>query len=208
MRISPRSSASTRYSVCSPRKILFFTRADVSTSVWRKRPAIRPPRCAPAPAAPPASLPIPAGDRSAAGNPALQHTAAGELDRRAFVIGFDDRRPEKVRFPDESGDVMVRGLIVEFPRPTGLHDTPVEHDADGIAHRERFFLIVGHQDKGNADVALQGLQLDLHFLAQLAVERRQGLVEQQHRRPVDEGAGQGDALLLTAGQLPDSRRRS
>ena len=45
------------------------------------------------------------------------------------------------------------------------------------------------------------LQLDLHLLAQLEVERAERLVEQQHLGPVDEGAGEGDALALAAAQL-------
>ena len=75
-----------------------------------------------------------------------------------------------------------------------------------VAHRQRLLLVVGDQDEGDADVALQVLQLDLHVAAQLAVERRQRLVEQQHGRPVDQRAGQRDALLLAAGQLPDAPR--
>ena len=48
---------------------------------------------------------------------------------------------------------------------------------------------------------LDVLELDLHLLAQLEVERAQRLVEQQHARPVDERARQGDALALAAREL-------
>ena len=41
----------------------------------------------------------------------------------------------------------------------------------------------------------------LDFLLGVAVERRGGLVQQQDRRPLQDGAGDGDALLLAAGQL-------
>ena len=37
-------------------------------------------------------------------------------------------------------------------------------------------------------------------LRRLQVERAERLVEQQHLRPVDEGAGDGHALLLAAGE--------
>ncbi len=50
-------------------------------------------------------------------------------------------------------------------------------------------------------VALDPLQLDLHLVAQLLVERAERLVEQQHARLGDERAGERDALLLAAGQL-------
>ena len=45
------------------------------------------------------------------------------------------------------------------------------------------------------------LELDLHLLTQLQVERAERLVEQQHRRAVDDRAGQGDALALPAREL-------
>src|SRR3546814_17476557 len=48
---------------------------------------------------------------------------------------------------------------------------------------------------------LQALQLDLHLLAQLEVERRERLVEQQHLGLAGERARQRHALLLSAGEL-------
>ena len=46
------------------------------------------------------------------------------------------------------------------------------------------------------------LQLELHLLAQLEVERAERLVEQQHARLVHERARERDALLLAARELP------
>ena len=60
---------------------------------------------------------------------------------------------------------------------------------------------MGDEDGGDADAALNLPQLDLHFLAQPAVERAEGLVEQQHLGLGDQSAGQGNALLLAARQL-------
>ena len=54
---------------------------------------------------------------------------------------------------------------------------------------------------GDAEQALQPLQFDLHFLAQLLVERRERLVHEQQRRTVHDGAGESDPLLLPAGKL-------
>ncbi len=48
---------------------------------------------------------------------------------------------------------------------------------------------------------LDRLELDLHLLAQLEVERAERLVEEEHLGPIDEGAGQGDALALAAREL-------
>ena len=79
-----------------------------------------------------------------------------------------------------------------------LLDPAVAHDDDHVAHRQRLLLVVGHVDEGDPDLALELLELDLHLVAELAVERAERLVEQQHRRVVDERPSQGDALLLTA----------
>ena len=45
------------------------------------------------------------------------------------------------------------------------------------------------------------LERVLDFLLGVAVERRGRLVEQQDRRRLQDGAGDGDALLLAAGEL-------
>ena len=50
-------------------------------------------------------------------------------------------------------------------------------------------------------IALQVLQFELHLRAQLAVQRGQRFIEQQHGGPVDQRARQGHALLLPAGQF-------
>ena len=57
------------------------------------------------------------------------------------------------------------------------------------------------EQEGDADVALDRLELDLHLLAQLEVERAERLVEQQHLRAVDQRAGESHALALATGQL-------
>jgi hypothetical protein len=53
------------------------------------------------------------------------------------------------------------------------------HDRDAVAHRERLFLVVGHEDERDADLALDALELELHHLAQLEVEGAERLVEQE-----------------------------
>ena len=60
---------------------------------------------------------------------------------------------------------------------------------------------MGDVHEGDADLVVDGVELDEHVLAQLEVERGERLVEEQHLRAVDEGARDGDALLLPAGEL-------
>ena len=94
-----------------------------------------------------------------------------------------------------------RGLVVDLLGRADLLDPALVHHRDPVAHRERLFLVVGHEDERDADLALDALQLELHRLAQLEVERAERLVEQQRARVVHERAGERDALLLAAGEL-------
>ncbi len=77
-----------------------------------------------------------------------------------------------------------------------MFDPPFVHHRDAIAHDQRFVLVVGDEDRGDAEVAQDMAQLDLHGLAQLAVEGREGLVEKQEAGLDHHRAGHGDALLL------------
>ena len=56
-------------------------------------------------------------------------------------------------------------------------------------------------DERDPDLVLDALQLELHLLAELQVERAERLVEQEDARVVDERARERDALLLAAREL-------
>ena len=60
---------------------------------------------------------------------------------------------------------------------------------------------MGDVDEGDPDLVLDGLELDLHLLAELQVEGTERLVEQQDPGSIDQGPGKGDALALPAGEL-------
>ena len=62
---------------------------------------------------------------------------------------------------------------------------------------------MGDDDGGDAEPLLQLAKLDLHGLAELGVERRQRLVEQEQLRRDRERPGDRDALALAAGELGD-----
>src|SRR5207253_5749600 len=57
------------------------------------------------------------------------------------------------------------------------------------------------RDHERGAVARYPIKRILDFLLGMAVERRGGLVEQQDRRTFENGAGDGDALLLAAGKF-------
>ena len=76
----------------------------------------------------------------------------------------------------------------------------VDH-RDAVAHAHRLDLIVGHIDGGGAHSLLELLDLLSGARAQLGVEVRQRLVEQEHGRLADQRARERDTLALAAGEL-------
>ena len=71
-------------------------------------------------------------------------------------------------------------------------------DGDAVGHRERFALIMGHEDKGETERTLKRPELALHRLAQLEIERSQRLVEKQHFLTHDASVRKSDLPLLSA----------
>ena len=82
-----------------------------------------------------------------------------------------------------------------------LLDQAVAHDGDAVGHGQRLELVVGDDDRRLGEVGQHLLDLAAHGLAQLHVEARQRLVEQEAVGIADDGAADGDALLLALGEL-------
>ena len=76
----------------------------------------------------------------------------------------------------------------------------VEH-RDSIRQSEGLFLVVGDENEGDAEPALDIFQFNLHLLAEFEVECSEWLVEQKHFGFYDKRAGQGNALALTSRKL-------
>ena len=110
-------------------------------------------------------------------------------------------RIEKVRGADEIGDEPVARALIDIARRADLHDPPSVHDRDHVRQGERLGLIVGDVDGGEPELALNALEFEAHALAQLGVEVRKRLVEQEELRLHDERPRQGEALLLAAREL-------
>ena len=102
---------------------------------------------------------------------------------------------------DEVGDESVGRLAVDLERRGRLPDAAVAHDHDHIGHGHGLALVVGDDDGGDAEPLLQLPQLHLHRLAQLGVQCRQRLVEQEQLRRQRQRAGDRDALALAAREL-------
>ena len=108
---------------------------------------------------------------------------------------------EQIDVADELGDPARTRRLVEIARGCDLFEPAGIHHPDPVGHRHRLFLVVGDDDEGHAEPALQVHQFELRALAQLFVERGQRLVEQQHLRTARQRARQRHALLLAAGEL-------
>ena len=124
--------------------------------------------------------------------------AAPQADRVAVLDGA----LQQVRGAEEARDeARPRALVQLVGRPE-LLDAAAVHHRDDVRHRHRLLLVVRDMDERDPHVVLDALELELHLLAELQVERAERLVEEQDLGVVDERPRQGDPLLHAAGELP------
>ena len=126
------------------------------------------------------------------------------LHGHAAVVLVDElrHRPlEEVRVADERRHERAARRLVERGGLVDLLDLAAVHHRDAVREAHRLALVVRDVEERDADLVVDAVQLDLHVLPQLQVERGERLVEEQHLRLQDERAGDGDALLLAAGNL-------
>ena len=97
---------------------------------------------------------------------------AEEVDE--FVAHHD--AVNDVAVADEICHERILRLVVDALRRPDLLDPALIHDDDRVRHRERFLLIVRHEDERDAEFPLDLDEFPLHLLAQLEVERRERLV--------------------------------
>ncbi len=116
------------------------------------------------------------------------------------MISFDDCGDE-IALAEEVGDEGRCRPLVELRRLTELDQPAAAQDGDSVGHRQRLFLIVRDIDKRLAEPLMQELQFPLQLRSQLLVERAQRLIQEQKVRREDQRPSEGDALLLTTGQL-------
>ena len=123
---------------------------------------------------------------------------AGALEVHAVAAAVAE---QQVCRAEEGGDEAGARARVQVVRRADLEQAALVHHADAVGHREGLVLVVGDEDRGDAELLLDPADRAPQLLADLGVERAEGLVEQQHLGPVRERARDGDALLLAAGEL-------
>jgi hypothetical protein len=90
--------------------------------------------------------------------------------------------------------------VVEGERGVGLLDDAVFHDDDAVAHGHGLDLVVGDVDHGGLEALVELDDLGAHLDAHLGVEVGERLVEEEDLGLADDGAADGDALALAAGE--------
>ena len=127
--------------------------------------------------------------------------AAVEADTGCEAVARHHGTAEQIGLADEVGGEGRARAVVDLGGGAELLDAAAIDDGDAVAHRERLLLVVGDEDEGDAQAALEVLELELHRVAKLGVESGEWFVEEEHLGPADNGAGKRDALALAAGKL-------
>ena len=122
------------------------------------------------------------------------HGAAVGLVHRQLAV-------QQVDVADEVGHKPAGRVFVNFLGRAHLQHPALAHHGNAAGHGHGLFLVVGHHHHGHAHFFDDVDQLELRLLAQLFVQRAQGLVQQQQLGPLGQAAGQGHALLLPAREL-------
>ncbi len=105
--------------------------------------------------------------------------------------------------PQEIGDRRCGRLGDKRFRRSQLLDHTGAHDSHLIGQGKGFALVVGDIDRGQAQIGDKLPDLGDHVFAQFPVEIGKRLVEQYQSRFGNDGAGNGDALLLAARYIAD-----
>ena len=91
-------------------------------------------------------------------------------------------------------------MVIDLQWTSDLQNDTVTHDGDPVRHGHGLFLIVSYIDKGDAQLLLKALELDLHLFAQLQVKGSERLVQEKNAGVVNQRACNGYTLFLTTGK--------
>src|SRR5271170_4257309 len=114
------------------------------------------------------------------------------------VNAFDEVHRGRAEKP---GDEDICRFVVKGGGRALLLDPPSVHHDDAIGHRHRFDLVMSDVNDRIAEFLMQRLDLGAHGNAELGVEIRQGLIEQEQRGFAHYRAPHRHALPLTAGKM-------
>ena len=123
-----------------------------------------------------------------------------QLNDRPSVRSRLERALDQVdgRVADQRCHVAVRRFGIEPVGGIDLRDLPVLDHGDALADAERLKLIRRGVDRRRAELPVEPLEFGPHVVAELRVEIGERLVEEEEPRLADDGAPDGEPLLLAA----------
>ena len=138
------------------------------------------------------------GDRADGDLSGLPH-----LEHQVTPLPRGGLRREEVHLgrAEEPGHEQVGGVVVEVERRADLLDDAAVQHHDPVAEGHGLDLVVGHVDHRRAQLLVELGELDAHLHAQGGVEVGERLVEEEHLGLAHDGAADGHALPLAAGEL-------
>ena len=182
-----RCASRSTWSTCSaPRFSTKRTTAATEPAAGSRRASIACGRIASASA--PSAKATP-GRRTALPSAQVTRRSSASRDARA---GQDVDR----RIADELGDEAVDRAVVDRVRRAELLQPALVHHRDPVRHAHGLELVVGDVEHGLVERGLDLLELGAQLLAQMRVEVRHRLVQQQKARLGDQRAAERDALHL------------
>ena len=123
--------------------------------------------------------------------PRIEHSLASR--------NLSDRGLAEIDHSHEVGHVASLRCVEYLRRRSELFDHSVVHDRDSITQNQRFLLIMGDEDRRDADAPRELAKLGLHRLSEIAIECGQRLVQEYDVRVEHDGPCEGDPLLLPSG---------
>ena len=92
-------------------------------------------------------------------------------------------------------------MEIDLQRRTDLNNPALMGDRQAVGHCHRLGIVRGRVESGRSPPLLDVPQLGVHAVAQLGVQMRNRLVEEEDGRLANEGTAERYALLLAAAQL-------
>ena len=137
------------------------------------------------------------------GGVALRRFPGDALLAGADKVGFPGPpHRHEVRDAHKVENEGVGRPLKDLPGIAGLANPAlVVHDRQAVRDGQGDFLVVRDIEDGDVQFALQFLDFEPHFFAQVGVQVGQRLVQKHQGRVGDQRPGQGHALLLPAGKF-------
>ena len=133
-------------------------------------------------------------DLEAEGDDPLHHRLLGALvgvEHDLHVVRAHVVLAEPVDLADEAHHELVGGVLVEVVGAARLLDPALVHHHQLLGDVHRLLLVVGDEDRRHVHLLVEVAQPGAQVLADLGVERAEGLVEQQHLRLRPRAPGPG-----------------